>query len=96
MEKFDLENMSDDPVQVAKMRAAVKDIRDRLDNAAIDYRFMMQVFGEDLPLPTAEAVAIIAAQAFMKKLKQWDGEDFTIPLMFGVLITRGGFSYDNA
>lgn len=95
MESFDLEHLSDDPEQVVRMRESIREVEARLDAASIDYRFMIQMLGENLPIPTSDAVAIIAAQAIARKMREWDGEDFVIPLMFGVLITRGAIFSDN-
>lgn len=96
MESFDLEQLFNDPDMIVSARSALRDIHGRLESAEIDYKFAMQMLGEHLPLPTDEAIAIIAANALAKRMREWDQEDFLLPLMFGVLITRGVFSNDHA
>jgi hypothetical protein len=79
------------PGQPDKVRLAqelLEVVRQRLDEATLNYRFMWQMLGNETELPTADAMTLIVADAYMRAMRAWDGVDPLLPLTFAALTVR--------
>lgn len=85
---INIEDLLNDPSKADDVRRMFADIDDRIEKSQINYRFMWQMMGEDRELPNQQVLAMIIGSAYAQQMREWDGQDMFLPILFAVLTTR--------
>lgn len=85
MEKFDLENLIQDPMALAQAREYINEARENLESAFIHYKFLWQVMGEKYPEPSKEALILLMQNVWKHKIT---GNETGIALVLSILIAE--------
>lgn len=77
-----------DPALGQHLKDMYDDIVARFDTASLDYKFMIQMLGDKLPIPTEQALTVIIATRYMQAMRNWDGVDPFLPMTFAYVTMR--------
>lgn len=93
MAEFDLADFMS-PEGAEAFHELYNEIVRRMDAASVDYKFLAQMIGGDNPLPNDQALTVIMATRYARAMKEWDGKDPLLPMMFAYLTVREVFRND--
>jgi hypothetical protein len=86
---FDINEIIDNPETLAKVKEMIADIDSKLTESQINYRFVIQMIGGDgVRLPTEDVLTVFIAKTYADKMRQWDGSDMYLPMLFARLTVK--------
>lgn len=88
MAEFDVEDLVPDDAVADKVREMLTFVRQRLEEGELNYRFIFQMLGDSQKLPSKDALAVIIAKGYAEHMRNWDGNDMFLPMMFAELTVR--------
>lgn len=85
---MEIEDLLKDPSRAEQVRELFADIDRRIDESSTNYRFVMQMIGEHADLPNKQVLALIIAASYVECMRNWDGQDMFLPVLFAELTVR--------
>lgn len=70
MENFSLDQLISDPAELALVRQRIAHATQALDSGVVGYKFLWQMMGDSNPEPSKEALIILMASVWEKKVAQ--------------------------
>jgi ArsR family metal-binding transcriptional regulator len=85
---MNLEDLIPPGMFLDKVKALILEVEDRIGEASLNYKFTMQMIGDEQQLPSADILTLIIAKRYAEHMNQWDGTDMFLPFLFARLTVK--------
>lgn len=87
-EEFSLEKLLPPGVMLDSVKDMLKGVDAKIEESATNYKFLMQMIGEDTEIPSADVLTLIIAQRYALHMMDWNQSDLYLPFLFARLTVK--------
>lgn len=85
MTEFNLDDLIPRGEELEVLKKCLAEVDFKIDETVVNYKFVMQMVGEDSPVPSKDVLTFMIAKRYALAMKEWDGSDLYLPFLFARL-----------